>query len=362
MADLSAGGGLSPPGPGGGYPGAMSADDLMFTGADRGAGPGALVISLDFELHWGVRDWVRPGDPYQARLLGAREAIPPILDLFHEFGIQSTWATVGFLFASTEDECRAFWPSIRPRYDHPKLSPYQEPVGKDESADPLHFAWSLVERIASAPGTEVASHTFSHYLCLESGQDEESFRADLDAARRIASWRGIELQSLVLPRNQWNPEYGSAVRDAGFRCYRGPQRGRGTARGAAGSHMIARGFRLADAYVNLDGPCTTQWTELRDSGGLCSAPASRFLRADSGRGRTSERLHRHRITSSMRHAARTGSVFHLWWHPHNFGVDLAANLGFLRSILEVFTQLRESHGMNSLTMAAVADQVLTPGL
>ena len=59
---------------------------------------GALVISLDFELHWGVRD-KRPVDgPYRENLLGAREAIPQMLDLFEEFGVAATWATVGFLF------------------------------------------------------------------------------------------------------------------------------------------------------------------------------------------------------------------------------------------------------------------------
>src|SRR5262245_13071649 len=58
---------------------------------------GALVISLDFELHWGVRD-KRPVDgSYRENLLGAREAIPRMLDLFEEFGIAATWATVGFL-------------------------------------------------------------------------------------------------------------------------------------------------------------------------------------------------------------------------------------------------------------------------
>ena len=36
----------------------------------RPARGGALVVSLDFELHWGVRDHVSPSDPYVANLLG----------------------------------------------------------------------------------------------------------------------------------------------------------------------------------------------------------------------------------------------------------------------------------------------------
>src|ERR1700686_2907278 len=54
----------------------------------RPAGPGfgAFVISLDFELHWGVRDHERPNGPYGPNLLGARKAIPRLLELFERYG------------------------------------------------------------------------------------------------------------------------------------------------------------------------------------------------------------------------------------------------------------------------------------
>src|SRR5690242_8377651 len=98
---------------------------------------GALVISLDFELHWGVRDWCGPRSPYRANLLGAREAIPRMLDLFAEYDVAATWATVGFLFAESGDELKAMSPVNRPAYRSAKLSPYEEPVGRDERDDPL---------------------------------------------------------------------------------------------------------------------------------------------------------------------------------------------------------------------------------
>jgi hypothetical protein len=64
--------------------------------------PGALVISLDFELLWGVRDlYPADGGTYRANLLGARTAIPKLLQLFEEFEIAATWATVGMLFANS---------------------------------------------------------------------------------------------------------------------------------------------------------------------------------------------------------------------------------------------------------------------
>jgi len=47
-------------------------------------GDGAFfVVSLDFELLWGVRDKRTIAD-YGANMLGVRRAIPAILDLFDE--------------------------------------------------------------------------------------------------------------------------------------------------------------------------------------------------------------------------------------------------------------------------------------
>jgi hypothetical protein len=90
---------------------------------------------------------------------------------------------------------------------------------------------------------------------------------------------------------------------------------------------------------------------------MVDVPASRFLRPVSGN-RALERLRLWRITSAMETAARRRRVFHLWWHPHNFGVNLQENLAFLRHILDRFRILQDRYGMRSMTMAAVADEVL----
>jgi hypothetical protein len=59
---------------------------------------GILVISLDFELYWGVRD-VFALEEYASNLLGVRKVVPAVLQLFDQYGIHATWATVGFLFS-----------------------------------------------------------------------------------------------------------------------------------------------------------------------------------------------------------------------------------------------------------------------
>jgi len=81
---------------------------------------GILIVSLDFELYWGVRD-IYSLDQTRAKLLAARSAIPALLDLFVEYGVHATWATVGMLFAETREELVHFLAPYRKNAlaDHP---------------------------------------------------------------------------------------------------------------------------------------------------------------------------------------------------------------------------------------------------
>ena len=324
--------------------------------------PGALVISLDFELHWGVRDHVTRDDALYGRLPDARRAVADMLEVFVARHIRATWATVGFLFASTRDEVDAHLPRERPTYPHAELDPYVEAIGIDEEHDPEHLAGSLVELIGASAGQEVGSHTFSHYYCLEPGQSEATFRADLAAAQAIALRRGLELTSLVLPRNQWNPAYTAAVLDLGFRCIRGPQRSWGhRARQRSDQNILHRGARMADTYVGVSPPPTTEWNDVLLPSGLCDVPASAFLRPYDPARKRLEPLRMARLRSGMRHAAKHGRIFHLWWHPHNFSQHQSENFAVLEQVLDEFDRLAAAEGMQSLTMADVAAAVSVIG-
>lgn len=317
---------------------------------------GALVISLDFELHWGVRDRCPPHGSYRANLLGARDAIPRILDLFEEYQIAATWATVGFLFATSREEVEFFSPRIRPQYVNTSLRPYTEPLGSGESDDCLHYAPRLIKAIGERSQQEIATHTFSHYYCLEAGQDCVTFKADLDSAIRIASAWGIKLRSIVFPRNQCNPAYRHILKEAGIVAYRGNQQHWMYAPTTADSHAIMRrGARVADSFVNLAGSHAISWRDVREADGLYNVPASFFLRPLLQRWKGLEGLRLRRITDSINEAARSGKIVHLWWHPHNFGVRIDEHLAMLRILLEAFSRARDEYGMRSLSMAGAAE-------
>lgn len=311
---------------------------------------GEFVISLDFELLWGLRDRANR-DSYGRNILGAREAVPQMLDLFARNGISATWATVGLLFCESRDELMASMPpeELQPRYANPALSNYSylSEVGKNEAEDPYYFAASLIDRIASTEGQEIATHTFSHFYTLEPGATADAFAADLAAARAVAARRGITLRSIVFPRNQYGAEHVQICETAGITSWRGnPDSWAYRATAGQGQTLLRRGVRLVDAYSGFLGP----QTYVPESGSMRNAPASRFLRPCAGKLAPLHPAHIRTILRGMSSAASAGRGYHLWWHPHNFGRDLEANLEGLRQILAHFQRLHKQYSFDSVAM------------
>jgi peptidoglycan/xylan/chitin deacetylase (PgdA/CDA1 family) len=319
------------------------------------ASNGALVVSLDFELHWGVRDHVTPQSSYWGNLWGARKAIPQILSIFQEFDIAATWATVGLLFAKSKSELAQFIPAVKPAYRNARLDPYLEICGENEADDPLHYAPNLIALIQGTPKQEIGCHTFSHYYCLEMGQSPHAFEADLKSAVSLAQRRGVRLESIVFPRNQVNRDCLALLPKFGFTNYRGVERGWAfdpePSRHKTG---FKRAARLADQYVPVCGKNLGRWNEMQESGDLCNVRGSMFLRPFSPQLKALDGIRFNRIAACLREAAISGLVFHLWWHPHNFGRHTEENLQFLRSILAVATECRERYGLRSLSMSEAA--------
>ena len=323
---------------------------------------GRLVISLDFELHWGVRADLTVSQ-YRSNLLGVRDAIPSILSLFRRYTVHATWATVGMLFYATKADLLRGLPAERPAYEDRRLDPYRDlgEIGDSEGDDPFHYGASLLRQIAATPGQEIATHTFSHFFCLEHGASVPAFNDDLAAAQAAADPYDVRLTSLVLPGNQVGDEFVSVAERRGLSTYRGNPDSwlyRASARDEQG--LVRRGARLIDAYVPLSGSnAYTLEPALPDR--ILDIPASRFLRPYIPRLLRLEQLRIVRITSDIEHAARHDRVYHLWWHPHNFGADVPKNIAVLETILRTFADVRERHGMQSLGMAELRSELLAGG-
>lgn len=318
--------------------------------------PGAFVISLDFELFWGMRD-KRTIEGYGRNILGVRQALPRMLDAFDAHGVKATFATVGLLFFDRKEDLLRALPALRPTYTNTHLSPYNghmDDVGADEARDPYHFGASLIREIQKHPAHEIACHTFSHYYCLEPGQTEEQFAADLEAAHGAARRFGIELKSFVFPRNQYNQRYLTVCAKHGITAYRGNERSwLYQGRNKEEESQFRRALRLLDTWLNLSGHNCHPLPRSGDALPL-DLPSSRYLRPYNPKYAMLDGLKLRRITRAMDHAARTGALLHLWWHPHNFGRDLEQNMAMLEKILAHFDKLHREHGFRSFTMNELA--------
>ena len=320
--------------------------------------PPAFVVSLDFELMWGMRDR-HTIQSYGDAVAGERYAVPAMLDLFRRYQVKATWAAVGMTLFERKADLLAYLPQRRPGYWDPSLDPYRtlDEVGRDEAADPYHFGLSLVRRIQDCEGMELGSHTFSHFYCRESGQDLQDFQADLEAWNAAAGRLGILPESFVFPRNQANRDYLACCAELGFKVFRGNEDSwlyRNGSRRDEG--RLKRAFRLADHYLDLTGDngfIPRPWLDTA----MVNCPSSRFLRPWSSRLAGIEPRRADRIKGAMTAAAAKGQCYHLWWHPHNFGLNLRENLAVLEQLLVHHGWLRERYGVVSMTMGEVGRAV-----
>ncbi len=315
-----------------------------------------FVISIDLELFWGMSD-KETIETYGTRIIGERTAIPRMLALFETYGIHATWAGVGMLMARNKDELYTFLPppEKRPLYTSMRASSYnylrEAPIGNSEEDDQYHFGGSFVHMILNTPHQEFGNHTFSHYYCIDGMHNEPAiFAHDLDAFNAIAKTYTISATSIIFPRNQTSHEALYTCAEKGITAYRGTE-----------SHMLyeprqdsaqtplIRALRLLDHYINLSGHHTYPLPH-KDTYGLYNIPASRFLRPWMRPLRFLEWLKVRRIKNSMTHAAKHGEIFHLWWHPHNMGIDQEENFKNLETILKHYQTLKRTYGIESASM------------
>jgi peptidoglycan/xylan/chitin deacetylase (PgdA/CDA1 family) len=311
---------------------------------------GKFIISLDFELHWGVAElWNAQTKEVYYR--ATRKSIPLVLNLFEKYQIHATWATVGFLFAKNKKQLLKFLPTERPTYKNENLNYYKlidaDEIGHDESDDPYHYGYSLINNIINTPNQELATHTFCHYYCNEVGQNLKQFNADLQAAQNIAKENfNIELKSLVYPRNQFNAEYLSIAQKNGIKVVRSNPDVWFWKRNTKFS-PLARAF---DTLMPISAPLSYSKKEIKVQHQVLLLPASRFLRPYINQEKILQRIKLKRILNEMTHAAKNNKVYHLWWHPHNFGYATDENLDYLETILKHYIELNKAFSFTSKSM------------
>lgn len=314
---------------------------------------GKFVISLDFELLWGIFDKVSPSEKI-VYFKNTRSTVPKILKLFESYEIHATWAIVGMLLNEDWNEWESNIPEILPEYENNQLSAYK--FGKKNKKDIsslLCFAGNLVSRINETMGQEIGTHTYSHYYCLESGQTLNTFKADLSKAIELTKNKNIQIKSLVFPRNQFNSEYLKVCSELGITSVRSNP-ANWYWKDTQKDTLQQKIFRTGDAYIGFNDK-SYSLKGIDSSTFPILQPASRLLRPYAGN--FSDKLKMKRVKSEMSYAARKKEVYHLWWHPHNFGNHPDQNLAMLAEILNHFQRLEKKFGMKSCNMEEITNLI-----
>lgn len=309
-------------------------------------GNGVFIISLDFELGWGQLDQ-KNFERYTKNIYSVYEVIPSILQSFSKHLIHATWATVGMIAAKDKDELQEYLPH---NFNELKINQKSSYYYYDKRIDcRLLFAPQLIELIMNTKNQEIGSHTFSHYYSNESFSNVEDFKNDILCSLRIFKKKfNIEVKSLVLPRNQVNIKYLNALYDTSISCFRSnPNHGYKQSKSKI-VNSINKILRLTDSYFPLF-KNTFKHVGMTQSE-IVGINSSRFLRPYSSKLAFLEKAKIRRIKKEMKFAAKKKEVYHLWWHPHNFGKNMNIMIEQLNEILDYYDFLKEKYGFCSMNM------------
>ena len=157
---------------------------------------------------------------------------------------------------------------------------------------------------------------------------------------------------MILPRNQCEPEYTRVLRQEGFTAYRDEEND--WIHEKIKFRPLLRALRLADVYL----PLTRQGGYVpKNENGIWNLTGSRMYKPILKPLAFLEGLKMHRIKAQMLHAAKNGLTFHLWWHPHNVGVNTQAHLNQLEELFRYYEELKKTYGMRSLNMREAAQEL-----
>ena len=163
------------------------------------------------------------------------------------------------------------------------------------------------------------------------------------------------MSSIVFPRNQINPDYLEVCKKYGFTCYRGTEKHWmfNTQDTKILSSPAHKAFRLLDAYFNLSGYNTYKISEIKDASGMVNVSSSKFFRPYNKTLSFMESMRISRVKKGMSYAAKHNEVYHIWWHPHNFGSNIDENFKNLEDIFKHYKNLNSQFNLKSETMRGV---------
>ncbi len=317
-----------------------------------GEKPGQFVVSIDLEMSWGAVHHGRPHDdrPYRRE----REVVHDVLAAMEEHRISATWAIVGHLFL---DRCspvdgRKHPEIVRPDYEWLEGDWYDLDPASSRDEAPTWYGPDLVAAIRSCSvPQEIGSHAFGHIIAGDPQCSEAAFVSDLSACHDVAAAFGIELKSFVYPRNSLG--HLDALEGAGFRAFRGSP-----PPPFAGLPSWQRKLMTTVDHIR---PTAATAVHPSRHGTMANVPHTYMFNPDSQTARRwGTQVWIAMAQRRLRHAVRTSSMFHLWFHSHNLADRPERARAGMDALFGRARALIDAGDLENLTMGEIADRMSAP--
>lgn len=307
--------------------------------------PGVFVLSLDTELAWGTFDVGRL-KKFERAYRKTPDVIECLCELLDEYQISATWALVSHLLVDCNNG-QEHAGRILPNFEW--VDDWFGEMPCASGCDPrLWYAPWLVERIASCDTEqEIGLHGATHMPLGAQGCSRQNAKEEIQTAVETVLEYGIEPKTFVFPRNEIG--HTDVLAEHGIRAYRGMD-----ARWYEQWSLpdVARPpLRFVDEAIRRTPPVVEPIIEEK----IVEIPGSQVFRPTQGGWRyipgESSVL---RAKKGLYRAARTGGVFHMWFHPFNLAHASSRDLRRFEYVLNSAKDLIQQEAIESRSMSEVA--------
>lgn len=312
-----------------------------------------FVLSLDTEIAWGSVDTPRLRSCV-SHFNSYRKLVRRLVDLLDKYEISATWAFVGRLLV---DQSRYATRATSADSDSTTATAMPSEQSSSETikreGDPSWWSGTdVLEMVRNARVEhEIGTHTFSHTILGDPACRRNHARSELQVCRKVHADRGLEMKSLVFPRNKI--AHLDAAASVDILCYRG--RERNWYRGMPNRMQQAAHF--LDRLLAIEPP-TYRWNELSSTQHEpVNIPASMFFMSFDGlRALIPPSRRVRQVRRGLDRAIENGEIFHLWFHPFNLGSS-PRMFETLESILRMVSEEKDRGRLRVCTMEQVATEV-----
>ncbi|MBX0296639.1 polysaccharide deacetylase family protein [Haloarcula nitratireducens] len=310
---------------------------------------GVFVLSLDTELAWGMFDLGRV-DEFEAAYRQTPSIIEHLCNLFDEYRIPATWAIVSHLLTDCEGD------STHVGQSNPDFEWVDDWFGALPCTDGLDrdlwYAPWLLDRLRSCQTEqEIGLHGATHMPLGADGCSAQNAREELGSAIETLNALGEDPQTFIFPRNDighldvLRETQMQVYREVDARWYETPRL----------PSALKPPLRFADEALHQTPPAVTP--SVHD--GLVAVPGSQIFRPTHGGWQyTPSKSTVKRAEKGIERAARTGGVFHLWFHPFNLGHEPKRDLQRLEDVLAVVDEFADRGQIERRSMQEVAELAL----